>query len=501
MKATRNWPHQTPRAILGRAAFGISIFSVLVLLSHACSPVTRDITIVDDASGGYGGSGDGDSGGSGDGDGDSGGSDGTGGQDGSGGSLISIMCTVDGDCPALQPQCAEGFCVGCSSNSDCGDSSPVCEGGLCRPCEANDECETEACSDAGTCVPEDSAVFALAQTGSLSADCGTQDLPCRFLNVAAEKLSEERPNLVFVPTNQAFSDDNMTLPDDIGITIYGNDVSFVHSGPQPIVKQGGSLTLIGMNISGFDDPDQTLVTAIGAGLFLRESILSHSGIGVHVEDGAVHVEGSRFEAFVRVGVSMTCGAETCSPGAIVERSYFRDIPDAIEAWMDNTVIRNNIFDRVAHEDYARGVNLKAVAEGATVSFNTFYRSGNCSFTGLVACDGEGATVFGNLSVDSTIDVSDPPCFAQVYVGCVDDETNPSPNPNTLTYALSEAPYPGEGNITGDAMLADPENGDFRLLEGSDAINAGPAADVPSEDYYGNPRPVGSSSDIGAHEFQ
>jgi hypothetical protein len=53
------------------------------------------------------------------------------------------------------------------------------------------------------------------------------------------------------------------------------------------------------------------------------------------------------------------------------------------------------------------------------------------------------------------------------------------------------------------MLSDPENGDFSLLEGSDAIDAGPTTDpnLPDEDYFGNPRPAGGQADIGAIEFQ
>lgn len=67
---------------------------------------------------------------------------------------------------------------------------------------------------------------------------------------------------------------------------------------------------------------------------------------------------------------------------------------------------------------------------------------------------------------------------------------------------------GEGNYNGtgiDLIEADPlffnlADGDFRLLPGSPAINAGTSTFAPSFDIWGRPRPIGAGYDIGAHEF-
>lgn len=58
------------------------------------------------------------------------------------------------------------------------------------------------------------------------------------------------------------------------------------------------------------------------------------------------------------------------------------------------------------------------------------------------------------------------------------------------------------NINGDPLLIDPAGGDFNLGQGSHAIDAGvlnPPGGLPSPDYAGNPRPIGSSADLGALE--
>lgn len=63
-----------------------------------------------------------------------------------------------------------------------------------------------------------------------------------------------------------------------------------------------------------------------------------------------------------------------------------------------------------------------------------------------------------------------------------------------------------GNLSGDPLMADPANGDFRLQAGSIAIDAATDASAPLSDFYGSSRPIDgdgdaiSASDIGAHEF-
>jgi len=58
------------------------------------------------------------------------------------------------------------------------------------------------------------------------------------------------------------------------------------------------------------------------------------------------------------------------------------------------------------------------------------------------------------------------------------------------------------NLTGiDPQFVDPAVGDFHLMSGSPAIDAGTSQDAPVADFDGDPRPLGAGIDIGADEYR
>ena len=61
--------------------------------------------------------------------------------------------------------------------------------------------------------------------------------------------------------------------------------------------------------------------------------------------------------------------------------------------------------------------------------------------------------------------------------------------------------PGPGNLSGNPLFTDAENGDFTLSPYSPAIGAGTLTGAPLKDIIGNnrPLPAGSTPDIGAYE--
>ena len=63
-----------------------------------------------------------------------------------------------------------------------------------------------------------------------------------------------------------------------------------------------------------------------------------------------------------------------------------------------------------------------------------------------------------------------------------------------------ATHPGRGSVQADPLFRYAENGDFRLLEGSPAINVAYKKYTPGDDYSGTPRPQGRGADLGAFEF-
>ncbi len=77
--------------------------------------------------------------------------------------------------------------------------------------------------------------------------------------------------------------------------------------------------------------------------------------------------------------------------------------------------------------------------------------------------------------------------------------------NNIVYSSGALTIPGgntsSNNLTTNPSFVDPTNGDFNLVVGSAAIDAGfNLSGVVDTDFYGNARPSGAGFDIGAIEF-
>jgi predicted GH43/DUF377 family glycosyl hydrolase len=76
---------------------------------------------------------------------------------------------------------------------------------------------------------------------------------------------------------------------------------------------------------------------------------------------------------------------------------------------------------------------------------------------------------------------------------------PDPNLIQATYSDIEGGWTGAGNIDADPQFVDAANGDYHLLSGSPAIDAGTPAGAPTHDIEGTPRDA--APDMGAYEWR
>jgi hypothetical protein len=310
------------------------------------------------------------------------------------------------------------------------------------------------------------------------------------MSTAVSKMTDERSNLIMVPTNQLVTNDAFAAPSGFDVTIYGNGVN-MNPAADVFISTNDTLTLIDLNISGNLDPDQTLVQCTAGSLRVIDSHLANSGIGIDADQCNVEVTTSVFDTFSGGGLSSICTA--CDTLTFnVSRSIFREAPTAIFTGVSNSQIVNNIFQDVALASYNRGIQLSAI--GALFAFNTIYRSGSCLYTGTVSCTGNELLVSSNLTYANTEAAG--PCYDQVYYQCDNAGLE-----NTLEHAFAETTWPGATNASGDPLMTNPNGGDFSLQAGSPAIDFGNPDIAPVVDFYGNPRSVGAAPDAGAIEFQ
>jgi len=74
------------------------------------------------------------------------------------------------------------------------------------------------------------------------------------------------------------------------------------------------------------------------------------------------------------------------------------------------------------------------------------------------------------------------------------------NPDVKYSSIPQEGYEGNGNLMTPPLFLDAGNGNFRLMEGSPAIDAGDSVVLVDHDLDGKIRPVGNRVDMGAYEY-
>jgi hypothetical protein len=192
-------------------------------------------------------------------------------------------------------------------------------------------------------------------------------------------------------------------------------------------------------------------------------------------------------------------------GAVVN-SYATGGTTIINNRFVNCIFQENEAARFAGVIYAHSLN------GSSQQTNTFhsttsyrnqavYRGGFGYLDAFTAANSVSMRVTNGIFFgDGTPATSAPFNLAGAF-------TSASLSNCLLTNVGCAANFTGQANYTctdvlsGNPLFADPNAGDFSLLTGSPAIDAGTAVQAPNVDFLGNARPVGAGFDIGAMERQ
>jgi Disaggregatase related len=183
--------------------------------------------------------------------------------------------------------------------------------------------------------------------------------------------------------------------------------------------------------------------------------------------------------------------------------------------IQNVIIRNNIFYRMARTDlnpWASGASLyscihvSVTGGGHQIYNNIIYDSGSTSIFKAIQLAARGT----DRNLSAPINVYNNTIYNLVHASAygIFVRQDPPEGPthviaNNIVYqaglGLLTTGHTAVGNLTTNPLFVDPASGNFNLKSGSAAIDTGEILDIVTTDLRGVPRPQGAGYDIGAYE--
>lgn len=173
-------------------------------------------------------------------------------------------------------------------------------------------------------------------------------------------------------------------------------------------------------------------------------------------------------------------------------------------------LRGKIMNNIVYRVSAWGIHLWHAANNVVIANNTVFNNGSSSMGGGIEAgsgDSPGGIVLNHTSIINNIVYNNPGASITQYcysgVSCIGSSNLTA---NNLVYGNGRGISLKVGGATG-TIAADPKFvnyqsnglGNYRLQNGSPAINKAIAASAPAYDIDSAARPLGGAIDIGAYE--
>lgn len=244
--------------------------------------------------------------------------------------------------------------------------------------------------------------------------------------------------------------------------------------------------------------NNTLETVVTGSTFSNNQAGNNGGAIVH-RDGTMMVGGSTFTSnFATNGGgairNWNSGTATVANSSFIYNSAGNDVGNT-----GGGAIRNDAIMTIINSLFVSNEQLDG--NGGAVHNTDTLDIINSTFANNTADAGTGLSVYSRLGTanvrNSILWNSPPPSMLQVASGATAVVT--------VTHSIVNGGLAGMGNLDSDPLFADPVAGNYRLQDGSPAINAGDNASypgtAPTTDLDGNPRIFNSIIDMGAYENQ
>jgi len=335
--------------------------------------------------------------------------------------------------------------------------------------------------------------------------------------------------------NSAGSAGAVYVAGNITNSTFTNNSAYVSGG------KGGAVFLVAGNITNSTFTKNSAENG-GAIYFsdYRGSIMASVTNSTFTNNSASNIGGAIFHSYTPSSItnSTFTNNSASSAGAIFFSSYFSYITNS--TFTNNSAsgggvvsnisgdggavyagngfsITNSIFTNNSASKNGGAINL-GYREEDSIIINSIFNKNSASIGGAIFLDGEWGkdiTIANTTIVNNSSSENGGGFYGKgtllnsiFYQNTADSEANDiTPNGNlildyNLVNNLTGTYDYGTHNIMGDPQFVDADNGDFRLLLGSPAINIGDNTVLnQSVDLNGNPRVVGGTIDLGAFELQ